>query len=43
MMKIDSQNSAECQNWDMEDKMVNLEFVLNELNDKITNSVVSYI
>ena len=43
MMKIDSQDSAECQNWEMKDKMVILEFVLNELNDKITNSVVSYI
>ena len=43
MMKMDGQNSAEFQNWEMKDKMVILEFVLNELNDKITNSVVSYI
>ena len=43
MMKMDDQDSAECQNWEMKDKMVILEFVLNELNDKITNSVVSYI
>ena len=43
MMKMDGQNSAECQNWEMKDKMVILEFVLNERNDKITNSVVSYI
>ena len=43
MMKMDGQDSAECQNWEMKDKMVILEFVLNELNDKITNSVVSYI
>ena len=43
MMKMDGQDSAECQNWEMKDKMVILEFVLNELNDKITNSVVSYV
>ena len=43
MMKMEGRNSAECQNWEMKDKMIILEFVLNELNDKITNSVVSYI
>ena len=43
MMKMDGQNSVEYQNWEMKDKMVILEFVLNELNDKIINSVVSYI
>ena len=43
MMKMDGQNSTECQNWEMKDKMVILEFVFNELNDKITNSVVSYL
>ena len=43
MMKMDGQDSVECQNWEMKDKMVILEFVLNELNDKITNIVVSYV
>ena len=43
MMKMDGQDSVECQNWEMKDKMVILEFVLNELNDKIANSVVSYV
>ena len=37
-MKMDCRGSAECQNWEMNDKMVILEFILNELNDKITNS-----
>ena len=43
MMKMDCRDSAECQNWEMKDKMVILEIVLNELYDKIKNSVVSYI
>ena len=38
MMKMDGRNSAECQNWEKKDMMVILEFVLNELNDKIMNS-----
>ena len=38
MMKMDCQDSAECQNWGKKDMMVILEFVLNELNDKIMNS-----
>ena len=33
MMKMDGQNSAECQNWEKKDMKVILEFVLNELND----------
>ena len=38
MMKMDGQNSAECQNWEKKDMTFILEFVLNELNDKIMNS-----
>ena len=35
MMKMDSRDSAKCQNWEKKDKMVILEFVLNENNAKI--------
>ena len=35
MMKMDGRDSAECQNWGKKDIDVILEFVLNELNDKI--------
>ena len=42
MMKMESRDRAECQNWEIKDKMVILKIVLNELNEKITNSVVSY-
>ena len=38
MMKMDGQNSAECQNWEKKNMTVILEFVLNELKDKILNS-----
>ena len=35
MMKMDGLNSAECQNWEKNDKMVILEFVLNENKTKV--------
>ena len=35
MMKIDGRDSVECQNWEKNDIMVILEFVLNENNAKI--------
>ena len=35
MMKTDDRDSAECQNWEKNDIMVILEFVLNENNAKI--------
>ena len=38
MMKMDSQASAKCRKSKLRDKMVILEFVLNELNDKIMSS-----
>ena len=38
MMKIDGRDSAKYQNWEKKDMTVILEFVLNELNDKILNS-----
>ena len=38
MMKMDDRDSAECQNWKKNDITVILEFVLNELNEKILNS-----
>ena len=38
MMKMDGRNSVECQNWEKKEMTVILEFVLNELNDKILNS-----
>ena len=38
MIKMNSRDSAECQNWEKKDMRVILEFVLNELNDKILNS-----
>ena len=34
MMKMDSRDSAECKNWEKRDKMVILEFVLNEEKTK---------
>ena len=34
MMKIDSRDSAECQNWEMRDIMVILEFDLNDNKTK---------
>ena len=37
MMKMDDQDSAKCRKSKLRDKMVILEFVLNELNDKIVN------
>ena len=36
-MKMDGRDSVECQNWEKKGQMVILEFVLNELNDKIVN------
>ena len=38
MMKIDCRDSADVKTGKRMDKMVILEFVLNELNDKIVNS-----
>ena len=38
MMKMDGRDSAECQNWEKKDMKIILEFVLNEVNDKILNS-----
>ena len=38
MMKIDDRASVECQKWEKKNMTVILEFVLNELNDKIMNS-----
>ena len=38
MMKMDDQDSAECQIWEKKDMTIILEFVLNELNEKILNS-----
>ena len=38
MMKMDDWDSAKFQNWEKKDMTVILEFVLNELNDKILNS-----
>ena len=35
MMKMDSRDSAECQNWEKKDIISILEFVLNEEKDKI--------
>ena len=37
-MEMDGQDSAKCRKSKLRDKMVILEFVLNELNDKIVNS-----
>ena len=37
-MEMDGQDSAKCRKSKLMDKMVILEFVLNELNDKIVNS-----
>ena len=37
MLKMDGRDSAECQNWGKDIDVI-LEFVLNELNDKIVNS-----
>ena len=34
-MKMDGRDSAECQNWEKNDIIGNLEFVLNEEKDKI--------
>ena len=34
MMKMDGRDSAECKNWEKNDKMVILEFVLNEEKTK---------
>ena len=34
MMKMDGRDSAECKNWEKIDKMVILEFVLNEEKTK---------
>ena len=36
-MEIDDQDSVKCRKSKLRDKMVILEFVLNELNDKIMN------
>ena len=38
MIKMDGQDSAKYRKSKLRDKMVILEFVLNELNDKIVNS-----
>ena len=38
MMKMEGRDSAKCQNWEKKDMKVILDFVLNELNDKILNS-----
>ena len=38
IIKMDGRDSAECQNWEKKNMTVILEFVLNELNDKILNS-----
>ena len=38
MMKMDSRDSAECQNWEKNDIYVIIEIDLNEENDKIVNS-----
>ena len=35
MMKIEIRDSAECQNWGNNDKMGNLEFVLNDNKTKV--------
>ena len=35
MMKMDGQDSAECQNWEKKDIMVIIEIVVNENNAKI--------
>ena len=35
MMKIDGRDSAECQNWEKNDKMGILEFVLNDNKTKV--------
>ena len=37
-IEMEGQDSAKCQKSKLRDKMVILEFVLNELNDKIMNS-----
>ena len=37
-MEIDGQDSAKCRKSKLRDKMVILEFFLNELNDKIVNN-----
>ena len=38
MMKMDSRDNAECQNWEKKDIDVIIEIDLNEENDKIVNS-----
>ena len=38
MMKMNSRDSAECQNWEKKDIIVIFEIVLNELKDRIPNS-----
>ena len=40
MMKMDGQDSVECQNWEKGDIIGILGFVLNEEKGKIGNSVV---
>ena len=39
MMKMDSQDSAECQKWEKKDKMVINENDLSDTKDKTLNSV----
>ena len=41
MMKIDGQDSAECQNWDNRDIMVILEFDLNDNKTKMATMFFS--
>ena len=38
MMKMDGQDSAECQNWEKKDMEVIMEIDLNDKKDKIVNS-----
>ena len=42
MMKMDGQDSTECQNWEKNDIYGIIGFDLNDNNAKIVNSIISY-